>query len=251
MQVSPADYNPSSNGETLLAYVADLELEVDRLRKQYQVLQHEGYQTLQKIRQQSADVAVSGDNSAQFAEIASVSRHFADVLRDLHEQSGYHPAHDQVVAIAIRPVVEQVFRRQQRLLTVPHAVLHVELVSEHLEWFPGRFRHIVDNLISNALKYRDSEKGECRVSLSLRPQGDAHELRVSDNGQGMPWNKRTEAFELFYRSRPPHSDLGVGLAVVKVLVEQSGGSLFIESGNGQGSSFIATLPRFSLDDYLA
>jgi signal transduction histidine kinase len=46
------------------------------------------------------------------------------------------------------------------------------------------------------------------------------------------------------------SGLGVGLAVVKLLVEQSGGELTVTSGLGQGTSLVATLPRYDVDDFL-
>jgi signal transduction histidine kinase len=248
MQISETDFNPSSNDELVLAYVADLELEVDRLRKQSQVIQNEARQTIVRIRKLTTDVPPTVDT---LREIADATQGFADVLHDLYEHPGYHPAHDQVVAIAMRPLAEQVFRWHQRISDAPNAVLHLDLKTEHLDWFPGRLRHILDNLISNSLKYRDTTKGECRVALGLTARPEGYEVRVSDNGLGMPWNRRAEAFELFYRVGPARAaGLGVGIAVVKLLVEQSGGSLTVESGNGQGTSFVALLPRYTTDDYL-
>jgi signal transduction histidine kinase len=248
MQISETDFNPSSNDELVLAYVADLELEVDRLRKQSQVIQNEARQTIVRIRELTTDVAPTAET---LRGIADATQGFADVLHDLHEHPGYHPAHDQVVAIAMRPLAEQVFRWHQRISDTPNAVLHLDLKTEHLDWFPGRLRHILDNLISNSLKYRDTTKGECRVALGLTARPEGYEVRVSDNGLGMPWNRRAEAFELFYRVGPARgTGLGVGIAVVKLLVEQSGGTLTVESGNGQGTSFVALLPRYTTDDYL-
>jgi signal transduction histidine kinase len=248
MQISETDFNPSSNDELLLAYVADLELEVDRLRKQSQLIQNEARQTILRLRELTTDVAPTAEG---LREIVGATQHFADVVHDLHEHPGYHPAHDQVVAIAVRPLAEQVFRWHQRISDAPNAVLHLDLKTEYLDWFPGRLRHILDNLISNSLKYRDTTKGECRVSLSLTARPEGYELRVSDNGLGMPWNRRAEAFELFYRVGPTRgAGLGVGIAVVKLLVEQSGGTLTVESGNGQGTSFVAVLPRYTTDDFL-
>jgi two-component system phosphate regulon sensor histidine kinase PhoR len=59
-------------------------------------------------------------------------------------------------------------------------------------------------------------------------------------------------FDLFYRAAPARAaGLGVGLAVVKMLVEQSGGSLAVDAGAGQGATFVAVLPRYALDDFLA
>lgn len=235
---------------SLLAYVADLELEVDRLRKLTQLLQHESRQTVQKIKFAcEGGTEQSGGNS--IGDIAEAADDFSKLLKDIYDSTGYHPAHDQVVAIAVRPLVEQIFRSQQRMLSTPAATLHLDLTSEHVDWFPARLRHILDNLISNALRYRDPAKGESRVSLALRRSTDGYELRVSDNGLGMPWSKRAEAFELYHRAGPTRAaGLGVGVAIVKLLLDQSGGSLTVESGEGQGTSFVAVLPYYTIQDHL-
>lgn len=246
MQPSPKD-----SMHLLLAYVADLELEVDRLRKQGQFIHHETWEIVKRIHQLCGPAMQGGTAPSLMTEIDQAVKQLATVLRDLHEPPGYHPAHDQVVAIAIRPLVEQVFRWQQRLVGAPQAVLRLELESEYLEWFPARLRHILDNLFSNSLKYRDATKVETWVRLGLRVSPKAYELRVSDNGVGLPAKDRAEVFELFYRAAPAReAGLGVGLAVVKLLVEQSGGMLTVDSGEGQGTSFVAVLPRYDVDDYL-
>jgi signal transduction histidine kinase len=102
------------------------------------------------------------------------------------------------------------------------------------------------------LRYRDATKGEARVSLAIGRVSNGYELRVSDNGLGMPWQRRAEAFEIYYRAGPARAaGLGVGVAVVKLLLEQSGGSLQVESGDGQGTSFVAVLPYYAAEDYLS
>jgi signal transduction histidine kinase len=240
-----------ATGAQLLAYVADLELEVDRLRKLGQFVRHEVRETLRRVEALCEGAPVAADRPPPLAEIGRAARELGAVLRDVREPPGYHPAHDQVVAVAIRPLAEQVFRWQQRLAGAAGAVLRLELEAEHVEWFPARLRHILDNLISNALKYRDPAKAEAWVSLGLRASPEAYELRVSDNGVGMPREEFRQVFELFYWSAPAReAGLGVGLAVVKLLVEQSGGTLSVDSGQGQGTTFVAVLPRYDVDDYL-
>jgi signal transduction histidine kinase len=235
----------------LLAYVADLELEVDRLRKQGHFLRHEARETLKRIGLLCADAAPAGGAPPPLDEIDRAAGHLAAVLRDSQEPPGYHPAYDQVVAIAVRPLVEQVFRWQQRLLGAPEVVLRLELETESVEWFPARLRHLLDNFISNALKYRDPGKSEAWVLLGLRALPEGYELRVTDNGVGLPEGDRDELFELLYRAAPARAaGLGVGLAVVKLLVQQSGGTLTVDSGEGQGTTFVAFLPRYNVDDYL-
>ena len=233
----------------LLAYVADLELEVDHLRRHGRLVQQEVRASLGRIQKLCEGAAAAG--SPALAEVGDAVKHLSGVLHDLRELPGYHPAHDQVIAIAVRPLAEQVFRWQQRLQAAPEVALRLELESEHVEWFPARLRHVLDNLISNALKYRDPDKAERWVRVGLRASPEAYELRVSDNGVGLLPGEPGQVFELFYRAAPAReAGLGVGLAVVKMLVEQSGGSLTADSGAGQGSTFVAVLPRFAVADYL-
>ena len=114
---------------------------------------------------------------------------------------------------------------------------------------PG-LRHILDNLISNALRFRDSKKTDHWVSMALRVSALAYEFRLSDNGVGMP-TEQQQVVELLSRSIPSRvAGMGVGLSVVRLLVEQSGGTLTVDSGIDQGSTFVAVLPRYDIDDYL-
>jgi len=241
---SPRDPTPT-DFRRLLPYVAALELEVDRLRRHNRLVHQEARAALNQIRQLCAGP------DGPLAEIARAVEGLAGLLRDLQEPPGYHPAHDQVVAVAVRPLAEQVFRWQQRLHAAPGAVLRLELESEHVEWFPARLRHILDNLFSNALKYRDPSKTEAWVRLGLRVSAEGYEFGVSDNGVGMPARDRDQLLDLFYRAEPARAaGLGVGLAVVKLLVEQSGGTLAVDASEGQGTSFVVVLPRYDVDDSL-
>lgn len=235
----------------LLAYVADLELEVDRLRQHNHRLSQEVWSVLKHIQQLCGARENTTGVPPVLEEIDSAAKQLADVLRDLQEIPGYHPAHDQVTPVALRPLAEQVFRWQQRLQGAPSARLQLELESDYVEWFPARLRHILDNLFSNALKYRDPDKAESWVRLNLKAAPEGYELRVSDNGLGLESGERDRAFDLFYRAAPARAaGLGIGLAVVKLLVEQSGGKLAVDSSAGQGTTFIIFLPRFSMDDFL-
>ena len=172
-------------------------------------------------------------------------------MKDLHDSPGYHPAHDQVVAIAVRPLAEQVFRWQKRLTGAGVVTLRLELDSESVEWFPARLRHILDNLFANALRYRDLSSEDQWIALGLRPLNNGYELRVSDNGAGPPPGEDRRVLELFYRAAPIRSiGLGAGLSVVKLLVEQSGGTLTVNPREDRGTDFVFTLPRYDLLDYI-
>jgi signal transduction histidine kinase len=235
--------------ERLLAYVADLELEVDRLRRHGTFIEREATVTLLRILRLCTAPEAS-EPLPTLAEVESTARTLLDVVKDLHDLPGYHPANDQVVAIAIRPLAEQVFRWQQRLTGARGTALRLELESEHVEWFPARLRHILDNLLTQALRSRDESGTGSWVSVGLRPAGGGYELRVSDNGVGPPGEDR-RGFDLFYRAGPIRGDRpGAGLSVVRLLVEQSGGSIAVRPRDGGGTDFVLTLPRYDLLDYL-
>src|SRR5262249_37875302 len=103
--------------------------------------------------------------------------------------------------------------------------------------------------------------GTRRLSLGSRPgdgrrrpraaSPEGYEFRVSDNGMGTPARDRDRAFDLFYRAAPARGlGVGVGLAVVKLLVEQSGGTLTPDSGEGQGTTVVDVLPRYDTTDHM-
>jgi signal transduction histidine kinase len=114
-----------------------------------------------------------------------------------------------------------------------------------LEADPARLKQVIVNLLTNAAKY--TEPGG-RVGLRAVPQGDSVVLRVWDSGVGIPPDMLDRIFEKFTQvDRSPSSasqwGLGVGLSLVKALVELHGGSVTAASaGPGQGSTFTVHLP---------
>jgi PAS domain S-box-containing protein len=109
---------------------------------------------------------------------------------------------------------------------------------------PGRLQQVIWNLLSNAIKFTPKE-GEVRVRLARR---DANvEITVSDTGIGIKPEFITHVFERFRQADASttrsHGGLGLGLSIVKHLVEQHGGTVRVESrGEGLGANFTIELP---------
>ena len=237
--------------QLMMAYAAELELEVDRLRRRDQFLQHEVREHVTQIKGLCKNSESPQHAADTLAAIGEACRQFSELLRDMNDPPGYHPAFDQVIAIAVQPLAEHVFRSQQRLNGATNAIMRFDLQPEYITWFPARLRHILENLISNALRYRDPSKGEMRVGLALRLLSDGYELQFTDNGLGMPDDQVAGMLELFYRAAPTRTaGLGVGLAVVKFLVEQCCGTVSVTSGEGQGTSVTVLLPRYDMEDHV-
>lgn len=110
---------------------------------------------------------------------------------------------------------------------------------------PGYIEQAVRNLMANAAKY-----GGDRVEVSARVNGDELEIRVRDWGPGISPDEAQRIFELFYRSeRMKQSAVGagIGLFVVRALVESMGGHVRVEETGGPGACLVATLRLVAVD----
>ncbi len=154
---APQAHTKTPNLTRLLAYVADLEVEVDRLRRHNRHVHEAVRQVLSDLGQRCTEVEPE-DATEVVEETRQTIEQTIAMLRDLQDLPGYHPAHDQVIAVAVRPLAEQIFRWHQWQSAARDVAFRLELESEYVEWFPGRLRNILDNLISNAFKYRDPTK---------------------------------------------------------------------------------------------
>ena len=105
-----------------------------------------------------------------------------------------------------------------------------------------RIGHVFDNLLSNSLKHT-SPGG--RIALTAEAEDAWVRFHVSDTGEGIPAAFLTRVFEPFFRvpGRANETGAGLGLAIVKEIVEAHGGTVDVESGEGEGSTFSFTLRR--------
>lgn len=125
-------------------------------------------------------------------------------------------------------------------------VFHLELPDEAanpvLLIDRHRINQVLDNLLSNAVKY--SPKGS-RISIEGRPKKEGWEVRIEDQGIGMNADQISHIFDKFYRadaSDTAVSGLGLGMSIVKQLVEAHGGRIWIKSVEGQGTTMTFNLP---------
>lgn len=102
-----------------------------------------------------------------------------------------------------------------------------------------RLAQVVRNLVRNGIQAAGRADG---VRLSLRGDGRRVELRVSDDGPGLDAEARTRLFERYFTRRRRSGGTGVGLTVVRVLVEAHGGSVSVDSGEVGGTTLVVRLP---------
>jgi PAS domain S-box-containing protein len=138
----------------------------------------------------------------------------------------------------IRPMCEN--RRQDLVIELPPYPVYVDADT-------ARFAQIVGNLLNNASKFTD--RGG-QIKLVLENKDDQAQIRVEDNGIGIAQDQLSKIFELFAQgdSSPEsvQAGLGIGLTLVRRLVEMHGGSVEARSsGHGRGAEFLVRLPLVS------
>jgi two-component system NtrC family sensor kinase len=104
---------------------------------------------------------------------------------------------------------------------------------------PDEINQVWTNLVHNALQAMD-HKGN--LTLGLRRDGDNALVSVTDTGCGMTPEVRERIFDAFFTTKPAGEGTGLGLDIVRKIVEKHGGKIFVESEVGRGSTFTVSLP---------
>jgi len=112
----------------------------------------------------------------------------------------------------------------------------------------AQLRQLLQNLISNALKFR----GEAapHVHISARRDQGRWLFAVKDNGIGIAPEHQKRIFVIFQRLHRGYSGTGIGLAICERIVERHGGRIWVESQVGQGATFYFTIPLMEEQDYV-
>ena len=143
----------------------------------------------------------------------------------------------------LRPLVKQVLENQQLTLLSQRVRLDVRVDDLTMVADRGKIRLILENLVSNAVKY--SPKGGT-IHLQARAAGAQLVLDVADSGPGIPLEDRAHVFEAFYTGRAARGTAvkgtGIGLSVVLEFVAAHGGTVQIIDGQYPGAHFRITMP---------
>jgi PAS domain S-box-containing protein len=189
-------------------------------------------------------------------EVDAIDRQVADLTRlvdDLLDASriGRGKLRIERAVIDLREAVLRAVELARPLIDARRHKLKVELPSETLRLHADRTRlvQVIGNLLSNAAKYTDPGG---QIWLQVERQGEEVVVQVRDDGVGIPAEMLPHVFEMFLQvdesTSRSQGGLGIGLALVRKLVELHGGSVEARSeGPGRGSEFFIRLPLDGLD----
>jgi signal transduction histidine kinase len=193
----------------------------------------------------------AGLNHSQKHSVDVISRNSERMLQMVNDLLAAAAGHHQVNIVAmdlgavIHAQIESLYPRAE---TAGIALLEGNLCHEAVLGDPLRLGQVVDNLVSNAIKYTDAGGS---VTVEMNCNNKEISLRVIDTGHGMSDMDLQGLFTRFFRTdRARRSGLpgvGLGLAISQELVDAHGGKITAESKLGAGTTMTVTLPRKSPD----
>jgi len=145
----------------------------------------------------------------------------------------------------ILPAISDVVQSYEEQATVKNIVLHLDCIEEHYYALidDGIVRQILDNLVSNAIKYSPKNS---HVYVKIIKENKVVRCEVKDEGEGITPEEQKVLFGKFSRlsTKPTGGEhsTGLGLFIVKKLVEKLNGQVWCESEKGKGACFIVTFP---------
>ena len=152
--------------------------------------------------------------------------------------------------VYIAPTVERVIRMLAPLASENHIEIKTDLVDDcSILILEDDLYQIIFNLAENGIKYNTAGG---QLTLRLNHIEDNAILQVQDSGVGIPEDSIDHVFERFYRVDKGRSrksgGSGLGLSIVRNMVERNGGSIRVDSVVGQGTTFTVTFPAFDVED---
>jgi signal transduction histidine kinase len=174
------------------------------------------------------------------AAILSATRRMDRMLRDLADSARTESGTLELACapVDLRPFVGAMLETADGVLEAVRVENAVPETLPPVRADPDRLDRILTNLIGNALKYSQD-----RVVVQAARDGTAVQVSVADHGKGIGHDDLPRIFDRYYRgNRHEGEGLGLGLFIVRKLVEAHGGRIWAESLPGEGSTFTFTLP---------
>ena len=244
--------------EELFKINKQLEISNDDLQQYASVASHDLKEPLRKIQIYSdkirrAFLAENAEADEYIQKIISSSQRMSRLINDLLNYSrlsgeGLYKATD------INIILDELMADLEILIAEKNATIHIDRFPE-MDVIPGQIRQLFQNILSNALKFSKKEIAPIvNISVSRTAEqelegnndenGNFCRISISDNGIGFNEIYKEKIFTMFQRlhSKEAFEGTGIGLAIVKKIVEKHNGIITVSSREGEGTTFILVLP---------
>jgi PAS domain S-box-containing protein len=224
--------------------VIELEKSNEELQEYAHVVSHDLKSPLRSIY--SLVDWIKEDNAGRFSEetkdnlslINLTLEKMDQLISDVLEYSSVNSENRTKVEVNLNEVIEDIFQ----IVYVPdHIKIELKTSFPSIIGNRARLQQLFQNLISNALRYTDKKEG--RIEISCKDLGDFHEFYVRDNGIGIAAEYHEKIFKIFQSLHQNIESTGVGLSIVKKIVESYRGKIWLDSTPGIGTTFYFILRK--------
>lgn len=202
-----------------------------------------GILTYSKLLKKRLSKAATPDaeNIGMLELMESESRRCGDIVKNL--MTFARPSSINMEPSDLNGVIDRCVRLVQHQLRLKNIELHLELDDQlrAVRCDPGQIEQVILALVMNAI---DAMPNGGNLSLASRTaaNGQAVELKIRDDGVGMPREVLAKMFEPFFTTKEHGRGLGLGLAISRNIVDRHGGRINVASEPGRGTTFTITLP---------
>lgn len=219
--------------------------EKDKINKQLErfmyVVAHDlksplnGVISLLSLLKEDEQLMEAGELKEYMPLLVDATTHLSNMITSILEYSRKSDVEQIAETIDVHELVEQI----AHLLFPPkHLSIRIEGRLPVIHSKKLKLQQVFQNLMSNAIKYNDKPKGE--IIISHEDDGNFYKFYVKDNGPGIESADQERIFKLFEvadNKSGTDNSTGVGLNIMKMLVEEQGGKIAVASDSGKGSTF--------------
>ena len=183
--------------------------------------------------------ALGSEGAAQLNLIVTRVKRLSGLIDGILAYSRAGSSQVEPTLVALAPLVRNTI---DLLAPPPHVAVQLLTPLPRLKLHAVQIQQVFQNLLSNAIDFMDKPQG--LIEVSCQREGEVWHFSVADNGPGIEQRHFERIFQLFQtlNARDELERTGVGLALVKKIVELEGGRLWVESVVGSGTTFHFTLP---------
>jgi len=179
-------------------------------------------------------------------QLAISSETMERFLRDLLDGLALEQSQPILEPLPLEDVIREVSDRHGQLISEKGITLQTQIPKDAILVLADRPRicQVLDNLLINAIRYM-GDRSEPLIKIQVAEEQGFYVTSVSDNGKGIPQEYHESIFERFFRVAGPDKPegTGLGLFIVRKIVQSHGGAIWVESEEGRGATFRFTLPK--------
>ena len=177
-----------------------------------------------------------------FDRIANAANKMYKMINELLELSRIGRIINPPVKVPFEEIVLSSLNNVEELIKKPNVQVRIQpdMPTVYVDFIS--MDEVIQNLVENAVKYM-GDQPDPQITIGVRSGGGENVFFISDNGMGINPEYHERVFNIFEKLNPQSEGTGIGLALVKRIIETHGGRIWVESeGNGKGTTFCFTLP---------